>query len=659
MKRNKRPKSMRALTWLLVLSILGTWLVSMACLTRVLAQELYDKLYEYSYDFLERVDRYGMLSTFYNKDSGRYGLQYEHPDLLEYDMLQAINWNTKLSLSSGGNSEHKLLRWVGYPMEGAVLFYDGSGKLLHSSEDEAMFFQYYTQEEWDAGMDDTGWRHYGWIDMRGWESADPGLWDYFSFDNTYHLHGTLRVRGYFEGNQMKPVVLHYVTDMDIQHVAKVDRTGLLAWKPLFDRSGEYPGEDLVNIYINATSRWEYERKALDYDGEHYESLAALTRELDFPAWAENLYHYSNEFRDKGRYQLNDLLIFDGRVYADYASLDYASVEEPETEFILITAIRSHPLSCAISALRNLYIVTGLLALLALHLVRRSISGRFVQPVVQVAAAMEKDWKHVFRPSRGPAFWLEAEQLYAGFAAERDLRRMRENELTRLNTALDYAKTAEENRRQMVSNIAHELKTPLAVIHSYAEGLKEHIAEDKRDKYIDVILSEAERSDAMVLEMLDLSRLEAGKVKLSRDEVSLMDLTRAIFEKLEMAAQAKELQIEFHFPGAFTVTGDESRIAQVIENFATNAIKYTPVGGHIAVWIRINRFGVTFAIENESPPLSEEALGKVWDSFYRTDEARSGGGTGLGLAIAKNIIELHGWKCTVRNTKQGVEFGFTI
>ena len=132
---------------------------------------------------------------------------------------------------------------------------------------------------------------------------------------------------------------------------------------------------------------------------------------------------------------------------------------------------------------------------------------------------------------------------------------------------------------MTSDIAHELKTPLAVIHSYAEGLKEHIAEEKRDKYIDVILSEVTRTDRMVLEMLDLSRLEAGKVKLSRDDFSLLALTHAVFEKQEMAAQAKELNIRFDFPDDFTVTADEGRIAQVIENFATNAVKYTPAGGN--------------------------------------------------------------------------------
>ena len=164
---------------------------------------------------------------------------------------------------------------------------------------------------------------------------------------------------------------------------------------------------------------------------------------------------------------------------------------------------------------------------------------------------------------------------------------------------------------------------------------------------------------MVLEMLDLSRLEAGKVKLSRDDFSLIALTRSIFEKLEMAAQAKDLQIDFNFPDDFTITADESRIAQVVENFATNAIKYAPTGGHISVTIQTDHSSTSFHIENDSEPLSSEALSKVWDTFYRTDEARSGGGTGLGLAIAKSIVDLHGGKCSVRNTKSGVEFGFTI
>ena len=98
---------------------------------------------------------------------------------------------------------------------------------------------------------------------------------------------------------------------------------------------------------------------------------------------------------------------------------------------------------------------------------------------------------------------------------------------------------------------------------------------------------------------------------------------------------------------------------MIENFASNAVKYTAAGGHVNVAIQKGNGSTTFSIENESPPLSDEALQKVWDSFYRADESRSGGGTGLGLAIAKSIIELHGGKCSVQNTKTGIKFSFTI
>ena len=94
-------------------------------------------------------------------------------------------------------------------------------------------------------------------------------------------------------------------------------------------------------------------------------------------------------------------------------------------------------------------------------------------------------------------------------------------------------------------------------------------------------------------------------------------------------------------------------------WSSSVRNFADTGGHISVTIQTDHSSTSFHIENDSEPLSSEALSKVWDTFYRTDEARSGGGTGLGLAIAKSIVDLHGGKCSVRNTKSGVEFGFTI
>lgn len=693
-RNKKKPlKSLHAVTGLLILSVTGAWLISMTALTIVTAQEIYDGMYEQARNFPDALDRYGRLSTFYDPNESSYGYHYAHSDYLEHQMLDTIAYSTAASYRTGGHfasydhstgeERNKLIRDIRYPLETAVLFYDEEGNLLHSSDDDVMYFGYFTQEEWDAGMDTTTPKHYGWIDIgNGKEEGypdDPYLRFRTMFAGTHSLYdiSTIRVMGYFEGTRLVPVVMHYVTDGLIREVVEsdkqfqtgpssyswivsdVDRTGKLDWQLQFDHSAEYTEKELVTVYLEQPKMWDYPKTPYVYaNGVEYESLAALTKSLDFPSWAD-IFLNSPDFLDKGSYELNNLLVFGGWNYADYEGLDYTSGTGPTAEYMLVTAIQGNPLRCALGALRNVYIVTGLLALALLLTARSAIKKHLIQPVRDIADAMEDSWRNTYHADNASAMWHEIEKLRAGFESEKDRRRMKDNEITRLNTALEYAKRAEENRRQMTSNIAHELKTPLAVIHSYAEGLKEHAAEEKRDKYIDVILAEAEHTDGMVLEMLDLSRLEAGKVKLSRDDFSIIDLTKSIFEKLEITAQAKNLQIEFSFPDDFAVTGDESRIAQVIENFATNAVKYTAAGGHVNVTIQNRNGKTTFSIENESPPLSDEALQKVWDTFYRVDESRSSSGTGLGLAIAKSIIELHGGKCYVQNTKTGVKFSFTI
>jgi signal transduction histidine kinase len=229
------------------------------------------------------------------------------------------------------------------------------------------------------------------------------------------------------------------------------------------------------------------------------------------------------------------------------------------------------------------------------------------------------------------------------------------EIRQLQTALEYAKDAESYRRRMISGLTHELKTPLAVIHSYAEGLQEGIAEEKKEQYLGVILEESEKMDAMVLQMLDLSRLEAGKVKLAADSFSLAALTRSVFDRMMPLAQEKGLTVRFTMPNECRLTADEGRITQVVTNLASNAIKYTPEGGEISVIVYRKNDTNVLCVENTCERLSQEALEKVFDSFYRGDAARTTEGTGLGLAIVKAIVEQHGGSCRAFNTPTGVQF----
>ena len=571
-------------------------------------------------------------------------------DTKDYWIWDGVN-SDWLNNSFGGG----LLRHTNHEPQTAVVLYDGEGNLLEKNEN-AFYVRYITEENWytqESDMDydgvaktlyDPSWitktevsviQRTDWIAMRFTGTLEGGYLtaskiEYIS-DDTYR---DIAVSRYPDGSYERH-----------QRIQDMEQRYGLTWETLMVSS--YDAKDQQVYYTLSGDASLYPPgDSLVIDNVHYNDL------MDYVLSIQDVSAYNDYYQNKQGNLMDTLITDSWMVY-----------REEKEDFIpaykVVAAVRYSPLEIAVDSLLYVYIGLFLLLMSGAALLWGMLIRNLVSPIEAFNEAAEQSWGVLHNKQGYESQWYEVQQFRDNYYKTRTEIGKGKDELSRVTAALQYAQEAEINRRQMTSHIAHELKTPIAIIHSYAEGLKEHIAEDKRDKYIDVILSEVERTDNMVLEMLDLSRLEAGKVKLSRDDFSLIALTKSIFEKLEMVVQAKELQVAFSFPKEFIITADEGRIAQVIENFATNAIKYSPVGGHIQVQIGISRSRTTFRIDNDSEPLSEEALSKVWDTFYRTDEARSGGGTGLGLAIAKNIIELHGGKCSVCNTKTGVAFTFTI
>lgn len=541
-----------------------------------------------------------------------------------------------------------LLRRTNIPPQTAVAVYDGEGELLERSEN-AFYIRYITEENWYTQESDMDY-----------DGVVKTLYDPSQITQTalQVIQRTdwiaMRVTGTVESGYLTPSKIEYISydayrDIAVSHygsgsyerhkrIQEMESLYNLTWDTLLVSSYEAENQQ-VYYTLNGDVSCYTAGDSLKLSGVVYSDLMDYVLQIkDTSAYNDDYSHKQGSLRDT-------LITASKAVYRDV-------YHDPVPVYKVVAAVRYSPLRIAFESLLYVYIGSFLLVAFAALLLWRVLNRNLVLPVQDFCEAIEQEWRSVAAQNRSKVRWKDGQKLldhYSGIRIER----------SRLAASLQYAQEAEANRRQMVSNIAHELKTPLAVIHSYAEGLKEHIAEEKRDKYIDVILGEVERTDGMVLEMLDLSRLEAGKVKLSRDEFSLAELTKATFEKLVLAVQEKELAVEFDVSKEFMVVADEGRIAQVIENFATNAIKYTPVGGYIVVRIRERGLRTIFSIENDSERLSDEALAKVWDTFYRTDEARSGDGTGLGLAIAKNIIELHGGTCSAHNTKRGVEFSFAI
>lgn len=232
----------------------------------------------------------------------------------------------------------------------------------------------------------------------------------------------------------------------------------------------------------------------------------------------------------------------------------------------------------------------------------------------------------------------------------------QDELARQQQVIDYARDAEASRRAMTSAIAHELKTPIAVMSSYAQALQEHIDESKQEHYLSVIREEADKMDRMVLELLDFSRLEAGRYKLRRQDFNLTELVREILKPLEPEIAEKHLDISWQI-GEEKANGDRFRFGQVVENYLTNAIRHTPENGKIILRIGMNH--ETFSVENQGEHIPQENIKKVWETFWQGDAARNTRGSGLGLAICRTIMTLHGGSCKAENTGMGVRFTATL
>ena len=218
------------------------------------------------------------------------------------------------------------------------------------------------------------------------------------------------------------------------------------------------------------------------------------------------------------------------------------------------------------------------------------------------------------------------------------------------------------RREFIINVSHELKTPIALIQGYAEGLTAGVAEspEDRDFYCNTIAEEADRMNTMVTQLLSLSRLELGRETVRRDTVDLGACLRRAVEKTAVLRAGRDLDVTC--TGGGTVESDENLIDQVIMNYMTNAIRYTPDGGRIALSAEQTADGgARLAVFNEGEGVAEDELPKLWEKFYRTDKARSraSGGTGVGLSIVRASAVLLGGACDARNVPGGIEFSLTL
>ena len=222
---------------------------------------------------------------------------------------------------------------------------------------------------------------------------------------------------------------------------------------------------------------------------------------------------------------------------------------------------------------------------------------------------------------------------------------------------------DEMRKDFLSNVSHELKTPLALISGYAEGLKECINDDaeSREFYCDVIMDEAGKMNNMVKKLLTLNQLEFGNDKVEMERFDLAQLIQGKLASTRILAQPKGAELIYEGPETLHAWGDEFNVEEVLNNYLSNAINHVEGEMKIRVSAVLKDDKVRVTVFNTGQPIPEEDLDKLWVKFYKVDKARTReyGGSGVGLSIVKAIMDSMNQDYGVQNCRDGVEFWFEL
>lgn len=226
-------------------------------------------------------------------------------------------------------------------------------------------------------------------------------------------------------------------------------------------------------------------------------------------------------------------------------------------------------------------------------------------------------------------------------------------IDQLHEDIEKERKIDKLRKEFISNVSHELKTPIAIINNYCEGLKEGIADDKEtsDFYLDIIMEETENMNKLVQSLLFLSRAERGYLSFTSEPFNIQEIIENEVKRAENSSGGKyKINICIGNP---IFCGDKEQLSTVIKNLVENSFKYTEPEGTISITVENNKFSIT-----NTSNITEKEIESIWQPFYRADKARDRKlGTGLGLSIVKEILENHNLNFGVYKSENNITFWF--
>lgn len=232
-----------------------------------------------------------------------------------------------------------------------------------------------------------------------------------------------------------------------------------------------------------------------------------------------------------------------------------------------------------------------------------------------------------------------------------------------NYMADNLEEVENNRREFISNVSHEIRSPITSIKGFIGGMLDGvIPREKQNYYLSITYEEIQRLTRLVNDLLDLSAIESGQLRLKIEKLDINEIIRLTVIKFETKIKAKRLKVDVCFgDDSLIVLGDKDRLTQVVTNLLDNAIKYANDGGNVRMCTKVKGEKVYVSVSNDGPCISNDDLTHIWDRFYKADKSRTSKvSTGLGLPIARNILTQLEQDIWVENKEnEGVTFTFTL
>lgn len=236
---------------------------------------------------------------------------------------------------------------------------------------------------------------------------------------------------------------------------------------------------------------------------------------------------------------------------------------------------------------------------------------------------------------------------------------------KLREDVDLKRALLDERKELADSLSHEMKTPLGIIRAYTEGLREETGEEKRQHYMEAILSSVRQMDEMIVSLLDLSALEASASKMNNTDFDFVELAETVAGRLLMDIPNSDFHLVYELPEEkIYIHADKDRIRQVLTNLIENGKKHVCPGGKLRIVIhRCSPRLVHFSLFNEGETIPEAELPKIWKRFYRSVSPANayggGSGSGLGLAIVSQVLDAYGADYGVKNLENGVKFYFNF